>query len=232
MTSTIPFIPSGTVRRKRSAVPMGPPLSLNPLAEGDDAGSSGSSAIDSMRPVTAPRKRRKTFLDAFQSITLQKESDEEGEGCDDADSSQAVADDDYNDVGDADNYSTTSSIEDPDEQGSAIDRTLLSDREEAERKVMLELVFGPEHPESSSARGKDLVDLKLQELIRDSLKQAKSKEEIRQTTAGDDMTIDTPYSRASTLDVSSLSTGMTRSNSLPNLYLPGEDEQTMDTTSS
>jgi hypothetical protein len=129
---------SGLGRRKR-------------VDDNDSRHSSGSSALDSMRPaMPAPRKRRKTFIDAFQGIALQKDSDT-GEDGEDADSSQAVAD-----IHAGDALSPTSSIEDPDEDDSFEDR-FLSDREEKERKVMLEIVFGPG---SEFAPKRDVVDVR------------------------------------------------------------------------
>ncbi|GKY92812.1 hypothetical protein MPSEU_000250800 [Mayamaea pseudoterrestris] len=170
-----------------------------------------SSAIDSSRAVAKPRrKRQRTFLNAFSLITLQRPSDSmecPSDEDDDADSSKAVADE-----GDECGYSVTSSLDD---DLSQEDR-LLSDKEEAERKVMLELVFGPE------TEHKDIVDAKLEGLIRKSLQKA--------TTVGsvDDMDLETSYQRSSDAGtVSSLGTtsSMKRSSSLPSVF---EDSMDVD----
>jgi hypothetical protein len=185
----------------------------------DDDSSCASSALDSLRPVVPPKKRRRTtILDAFQSICLYKggKGGEEGGDEEDADSSQAVAD-----WGNGDEAcSTDSSLDDEEEN------RLLSDKQEAERKVMLELVFGPsseiETPTTS-------VDAKLQELIRQSLQQVNPTDHGTQ----DDMTIDTAYSRISHLEISAERAPIARSNSLPNIFASaGSAEDSMDTTMS
>ena len=168
-----------------------------------------SSAIDSSRAVAPKprRKRQRTFLNAFSSITLQKKdsefcpSDEDG----DADSSKAVADE-----GDECGNSVTSSLED---DLSQEDR-FLSDKEEVERKVMLELVFGPEQS--------SVVDAKLEGLIRKSIQKAVTNGSV------DDMDLDASYQRsndASTVGsfTSTIGSSLKRSNSLPSVL-----EDTMD----
>lgn len=178
----------------------------------DDNDSSSSSAIDSMRPVVAPRKRRKTFLDAFNSITLQKDSDA-GDDEEDADSSQAVADDGEGD------YLTTSSLE---EEEDEVD-PFLSDKEEAERKVMLELVLG-----ANATTPQDIVDLKLQAMVRDSLRQAQAAAAASATTQ-DDMSVETAYSRPT---APAALPAFKRSNSLPNIACDLAEMETDSTTSS
>jgi hypothetical protein len=182
----------------------------------DDDSSCASSALDSLRPVVPPKKRRRTtILDAFQSICLYKGGEEVGDE-EDADSSQAVAD-----WGNGDEACSTDSSLDDDE-----DNRLLSDKQEAERKVMLELVFGPnseiETPTTS-------VDAKLKELIRESLLQVNPTDHATQ----DDMTIDTAYSRISHPETSGERVPIARSNSLPNIFASsGSAEESMDTTMS
>lgn len=224
-----------------------------------DAGSSvGSSSLgaegDSMRPLAPPaRKRRRTIIDAFSSINLNHRnnnnnnfgghnSGEETEGDgggDDADSSQAVAEHEGDDI-------TTSSIEDDCTDGQAYedhDRfLLLSDKEEAERKVMFELVFGPlagrplEEPVL-----KNPVDVQLDKMLaRDARRmqqqqQKDLKNQMVPVAVQDDTKIHPPYARPfsmmttvektestriapSTLDF----TPFTRSNSLPDLWFPQE----------
>lgn len=202
------------MRRKRGAV----------VGENSyDDSSSSSRGADSMRPVALPRKRRRTILNAFQSISLQNNKNktvgdnvfpasgvefgaiEENE---DADSSQAVAaigDNDYD----------TSSLEDGDND---VDDRMLSDKEKCERKVMLELVFGP----GSEFSRKDPVDLKIQQLIRGSM-QGMNRSTSNQSQ--DDMNIEPVYSRTSPI-VQGVAPGLVsnpplfplkRSNSLPDM---------------
>ena len=145
-----------------------------------------------MRPLAPPaRKRRRTILDAFQSIHIQNEDEE------DADSSQAVADIEGEDVSD-------STIEDEESQ----DDRLLSDREEAERKVMLELVLGP-----TKKAKRDPVDQKVAAMVRESIKKA-GQEPGGVATTRDDMHIEAPYSRSASLPPPA---PMERSNSLPDM---------------
>ena len=153
-----------------------------------------------MRPLAPPaRKRRRTILDAFQSIHIQNEDEE------DADSSQAVADIEGEDVSD-------STIEDEESQ----EDHLLSDREEAERKVMLELVLGP-----TKKAKRDPVDQKMAAMVRDTIKKAAPTTTTTTMTAAaaagatrDDMHIEAPYSRSANLPPP---VAMERSNSLPDM---------------
>jgi len=185
----VPIVPG--VRRKRT--------------EDDQSSGSSSDAIDSMRPVAPkPRKRRRTILSAFSSIDIGK--GESGGEEEDADSSQAVVDDEG-----YEEYSTSSSLEDEDDG----DMKLLSDKEQAERKVMLDMVFGP--------KAKDPVDYKLQNMIRETLQKATA-----EPGSQDDMNIDASYSRASSVSLGEPE--MKRSNSLPNIDAFMEDDSTMDTT--
>lgn len=85
--------------------------------------------------------------------------DEEGD--DEADSSQAVADFEDDDSTIADDY------EDDDDSSALPHHGLLSDREEAERKVMLEMVLGPKETAK-----KNPVDEKVAALVRQSLQKA------------------------------------------------------------
>ena len=125
----------------------------------DGGGDEGSSVgADSMRPqVPLKKKRRRTIIDAFQLINIRTEHQRKSSSIeispgsrtdgnspernneDDADSSRAVAEF-------AEAFSTTSTLEDDDEEddleSEEDDRLLLSDREESERKVLLDLVFG------------------------------------------------------------------------------------------
>jgi hypothetical protein len=187
----------------------------------DDDSSCASSALDSLRRVVPPKKRRRTtILDAFQSICLYKGGDkggEEGGDEEDANSSQAVAD-----WGNGDEACSTDSSLDDDE-----DYRLLSDKQEAERKVMLELVFGPNSEILQTPT--TAVDVKIQELIRGSLQQVAPPDYATQ----DDMTLDTAYSRISPPETSGLRVPMARSNSLPNVFaFVGSAEDSMDTTAS
>ena len=194
-----------TRRRSRATSPA---ATDNHSQQGADEASSASSsqAADSMRPLAPPaRKRRRTILDAFQSIHIQNEDEE------DADSSQAVADIEGEDVSD-------STIED--DEGSQEDR-LLSDREEAERKVMLELVLGPKSKP-------DPVEQKVAAMVRETIKQVAVTTTngdnsivipaAATATSRDDMHIETPYSRSSTADLPRPA-ALERSNSLPDMTL-------------
>lgn len=171
--------------------------------DNDSQLSDESSAIDSSRAVAPKprRKRQRTFLNAFSSITLQKQDGDftsEDEYAD-ADSSKAVADEAYDCA-----CSVSSSLED---ELSQEDR-FLSDKEEAERKVMLELVFGPE-------QGTDVVDAKLADLVRKSITQA------TKMGSTDDMELDASYQRSierSASPGSSLTGSLKRSSSLPSIF--------------
>lgn len=191
-------------RRQRTNSPAPPPgtAGFDNHSQVDEASSASSSqAADSMRPLAPPaRKRRRTILDAFQSINIQNEDEE------DADSSQAVADIEGEDVSD-------STIEDEESQ----EDPLLSDREEAERKVMLELVLGPKNSKRHP------VDAKVAEMVRETIQKVATTAPAA-TTTRDDMHIDTSYSRASVTDsagppVASLE----RSNSLPDMFTLDSD---------
>mmetsp|Transcript_13989 Transcript_13989/g.26812 ORF Transcript_13989/g.26812 Transcript_13989/m.26812 type:complete len:210 (+) Transcript_13989:247-876(+) len=195
-------------RRGRSPPPGGD--SHSQIDEASSASSSqaaDSQAADSMRPLAPPaRKRRRTILDAFQSIHLQNEDEE------DADSSQAVADIEGEDVSD-------STIEDEDE--SQEDR-LLSDREEAERKVMLELVLGPKPKRNP-------VDEKVAAMVRETIKKATDPHAVPVAPASatrDDMHIEAPYSRSSVAALPPPA-ALERSNSLPDMPI-FEDNDAMD----
>jgi hypothetical protein len=182
----------------------------------DDDSSCASSAFDSIRPVVPPKKRRRTILDAFNSICLYK-GEEAGGDEEDADSSQAVAN--WGNAEDA--CSTDSSLDDEE------DNRLLSDREEVERKVMLELVFGPNSEVLQFPTNP--IDAKVQELIRGSLQQVSPTDHAIK----DDMTIDVVYSRMSPTETSGERGSIARSTSLPNIFASaGSAEESMDTTAS
>jgi hypothetical protein len=98
------------------------------------------------------------------SISMNRKTDT----VDRADSSQAVADEDDN----ADEYSG-SSFEDDDDEDTPYpleltgEESLRQGDKQSQRKVMFELVFGPEPPSS-------VVDARLEELIRQSLQNARA----------------------------------------------------------
>ena len=260
-----------------------PPAPAFPTEFGSDAGSSAGSSsfaeVDSMRPV-APRarKRRRTILDAFNSISLTNSNNkkqknqtsshqqanpsnpnnsntgtegEETEDGADADSSQAVADEDGRDHEDI----TTSSIDDydDDEDGDGQDMVddsclLLSDKEEAQRNVMFELVLGP--MAANTKTRKNPVDVKIDAMIRNSREKLMVHSRQQQQKGGggggshipvplavqDDTQIDPPYARSqlplssatpvtttNMATISSMSPSppeLTRSNSMPDLWNP------------
>lgn len=184
----------GAIRRKRG--------------ETDSSATSGDdeSEIDSMRPVvpTPRRKRRKKLTDAMKSMNLHRESEGEDE---DADSSQAVADDDE----EADAY-TASSLDDDDdfshledEDDEQTNEPAIDVGQQAQRKVMFELVFGPERPSSA-------VDARLEDLIRNSLQQAT----LASAQTQDDMSMDTCFYCRPSIPMFHQPL-RTRSNSLPNM---------------
>lgn len=196
-------------RRGRSSPPNNNNHGGDNHSQIDEASSASSSqAADSMRPLAPPaRKRRRTILDAFQSIHIQHEEEE------DADSSQAVADIEGEDVSD-------STIEDEESQAGD-DRFLLSDREEAERKVMLELVLGP-----TKKTKRDPVDQKVAAMVRKTIQTVASSGAAAADGGGprqssrDDMHIEASYSRpsASALTGNGGPSGsLERSNSLPDM---------------
>jgi hypothetical protein len=193
-----------TRRRARTNSPVvtGADTPLQGVLADEASSACSSQGADSMRPMAPPaRKRRKTstILDAFSSIHIQTEEEE-----DDADSSQAVADIDEEDVSD-------SSLEDDESQ----DGRLLSDREEAERKIMLQLVLG----HRKIAEAQDPVDQKVTAMVRETIKQVIVPP--RPAGAKDDMTIDAPYNTRSS---SRLGGGtLERSNSLPDMSSLGND---------
>lgn len=159
-----------------------------------------STTNDSMRPLAEPRrprrKRQRTIVDALHSISLKPEFE------DDADSSQAVASQDeyYSDMSSLDDDTAIHDSASPD--GSQL---LLSDKEklrkQAERKVMLELVFGPD---------KDPVDTKIDQIIRKSMSQGMAKDDMSvQVTTGTALEFNAPseLQRCSSMpDLSSAST--------------------------
>jgi hypothetical protein len=179
--------------------------SVGPVDDGSEA--------DSMRPQ-APEyyfrrnKRRRTVIDAFNSISLQKEDSDA-----DADSSQAIAEEVEEEY-----YcnSSASSLEDVDDEeiDPLADETLLSDtevsRNAAERKVMLELVFGPED--------RDPVDRKLHQLVKKSLDRVAAGELPIETK--DDMSLNTIYNSTCDSDITFPRDSvyeLKRSNSLPEM---------------
>ena len=202
--------PARASRRRGRA--SSPPPGDNHSQVDEASSASSSQAADSMRPLAPPaRKRRRTILDAFQSIHLQNEDEE------DADSSQAVADIEGEDVSD-------STIEDEESQ----EDRLLSDREEAERKVMLELVLGP-----AKKVKRDPVDQKVAAMVRETIKQVSNHDgaAVLPTAAAvatrDDMHIEAPYSRSSVANLPPPA-ALERSNSLPDMSTL--DNDTMEIT--
>ena len=203
-------------RRGRTSSP--PPPGGDSHSQVDEASSASSSqAADSMRPLAPPaRKRRRTILDAFQSIHIQNEDEE------DADSSQAVADIEGEDVSD-------STIEDEESQ----EDRLLSDREEAERKVMLELVLGP-----AKKAKRDPVDRKVAAMVRESIKKVANDPGgvvvgpaayASVSSSRDDMHIEAPYSRSSAANLPPPA-ALERSNSLPDMSTLDNDSMEISMT--
>ena len=211
------FGSSSSMSRKRMMMDNDETNNSQAAGSTTSSGVSSTVDIDSMRPVAAPRtKRRRTgILDAFNSISLvskssrRKNMPQEGnlslgscfrfshsipddQGNDDADSSQAVAESD-NVENSGDYYSSSGSslgdescsieaendmkVAHGDEQSTNSDFSdglFLSDAElvvkKEERKVMLELVFGPN---SEFVPRKDPVDVKLKQLILKSMQDSK-----------------------------------------------------------
>jgi hypothetical protein len=170
-------------------------------------------------------KRRRTIVDALQSISLDHR---EGEQDVDVPDQIVQMENDHN-------HSLTSSSDDNDSEEE--EPVLLSDVEKAQRAVMLELVFGSNTTTATTTTPSSIpqpqnhqqlipsnpVDAKIESMIRESLQKAVKGENPMSTTslgcaAQDDMTIDTSYnSRASSGadDFVFSSPRRPRSNSLP-----------------
>jgi hypothetical protein len=167
-------------------------------------------------------KRRRTIVDALQSISLDRSEEDVPD--------QIVQMENDN------NHSLTSSSDDSEEE----EQLLLSDVEKAQRAVMLELVFGnnlsitqrPEPQNHPLITQSNPVDAKIESLIRESLLKAVKGENPMPTTSStqDDMTIDPSYSRASsgTDDFVFSSPRRPRSNSLPMDSVEDEPDVNMD----
>jgi hypothetical protein len=93
------------------------------------------------------------------------------------------------------------------------DEQLMSDAEQAQRKIMLELVYAAAKARASPPVNP--VDAKVENLIRESMRRAALGAPLVETSA-DDMTLDTCYnSTMSTMSDLSLPGVRPRSNSLP-----------------
>ena len=112
------------------------------------------------------------------------------------------------------------------------DEQLMSDAEKAQRKVMLQLVYGSNKPKPRV----DPVDAKVERMIRESLQKAVSTSTITPTTQ-DDMAIETSYNTstpfAPALRVNDFPPGCNgvrrqRSNSLPMELDDSAEKQAMD----
>jgi hypothetical protein len=207
MTSVSAFpamSPGGAIRRKRGET------------DSSDTSGDDESEIDSMRPVVpAPRrKRRRKLTDAMKSMNLHRESED-----DDADSSQAVADDDEEadayTASSLDDYDDFSHVEEDEDDEQTNEPASDSDRQ-AQRKVMFELVFGPERPSS-------VVEARLEELVRNSLQQAS----LASAKTQDDMSMDACFYCRPSAQLTHQPL-RTRSNSLPNTMSPDEPSDEMD----
>jgi hypothetical protein len=209
--SALPAMPQvGAIRRKRGET------------DSSDTSGDDESEIDSMRPVvpTPRRKRRRKLTDAMKSMNLHRES--EGED-DDADSSQAVADDDEeadaytaSSLDDYDDFSHLEEDEDDEQTNEQTNEPTSDSDRQAQRKVMFELVFGPERPSS-------VVEARLEELIRNSLHQAS----LASAKTQDDMSMDACFYCRPSAPLSHEPL-RTRSNSLPNTMSPDEPSDEMD----
>lgn len=106
-------------------VPMVPGMRTRKRENDNDSVS--TTGNDSMRPLADVRrtKRRRTILDAFNSISLKVPGTQEEPYNDDADSSRAVAEDDGG-------YTTNSSLDEEDDESvtdEGGDESMLSDKE-------------------------------------------------------------------------------------------------------
>jgi hypothetical protein len=195
--------------------------------------------VDAPQPelVRSPKRRKKDIMNAFQSISLWKNNPS---GCDltqqpppfpsaihNESSQNNVLPPEFPNI--LRNHSENDEIlelEDDDDQSiesDDIDGHLLSDREEVERKVMLDLVYG-----SGTAIRKHPADVKVEEWVRrDAMirQQKQQEEEEGRPSTQDDMCLDhmSVYHR-STGNSSyqpdlQFARRIQRSNSLPNMEL-------------
>lgn len=161
------------------------------------------------------RKRRRTIVDAFGEISLEKEIQPSAEWIEEDNNSMhsseiRMRDKDMTMATDPiSNYTSDDHIDDDEEQERP-----LSAKEIAEREIMRQIVFGA----TSTERRTDPVDRRLQELIRESFKQ-----DIKPDTMMCDMNVETSYNRPSPSMVVE-GEGRPRSNSLPD----GDDFAGMD----
>lgn len=156
------------------------------------------------------RKRRRTIVDVFQSISLSEhEKDRQSV-------SPVVTDVERIEIPSNDIVAAPQDdfmIDAEDDDDESVDSKPLSLKEVAEREIMRALVYGPSSS-SSTAQGlqrQDPVDQKLQDLIRGSIQKA-----IRQDSQCD-MDIETSYTRPSSMESEPVG-NRPRSNSLPNEF--------------
>jgi hypothetical protein len=190
--------------------------------QGGGIDASSLSQGDSCRTSRAdcpPRKRRKTIVDALNHIAITERAQQvptEALVAEDGDSSLIAGG-----PGTGDENSLTSASDEEDEE-------LLSDADKAQRAVLFELALG-KHSEQQS----NPVDTKLESLVRESMKRAADglpPVKRNQPETKDDMTLDTSYSKGTSIDDfsdSMIVIPRKRSNSLPMEF---EDQSGMDTT--
>ena len=200
--------------------------------EGKRHGDSLAGTFDSSDDVSElPRKRRKTnIMESFKSFSL-KQPDEIPRKAQHPEREEQYLDTERSSFHEDDEINSQES----DDQ----DATMLSDREEAERKIMYELVYGPE----KSGRPRHPVDAKVEEWIQQEIRRRKKMaitSDQQQHTTQDDMKLDhmSIYQDASrtyrALDsATSRSLGqIQRSNSLPNVssIMDVDGDAVMDTS--
>ena len=163
-----------------------------------------------------PRKRQKTnIMESFKSFSL-KQPDEIPNRAQHPQRQQQSFDTNKSSFHEDDDINS--------EDSDAQDTPMLSDREEAERKVMYELVYGP-----SRSGGRHPVDVKVEEWIQREIWRRKQLataiDQQQQHTTQDDMNLDHMAIYQDTagnqsyqaLDGGASSSSRPRSNSLPNV---------------
>jgi hypothetical protein len=163
----------------------------------------------------AVKRRRTAILDAFQSISLSRESPQRDE------SMSTTASSYFDDVGDKD--------EEDEDESDGVEVPLLSDREEVERQVMFDLAFG-----RPTGTRRHPVDEKVEQWIRrDYLIRQRFERFISPSTPHqDDMHLDhgTVYREQSgtSFAPAMLYSSLQRSQSLSDLKQAVEDNMDMD----
>lgn len=162
---------------------------------------SWATALANMNQLPPPEKRRKTVIDSFQSMCLSNTDAVVSYGIS-ATGSVIPTKSLPTTIPNDDSAVTVDVSSDDDEE-------MPSEQDLETKKLLYQLAFGNDAAATSTM--KDPVDIKLEELIRQSR---------RKVASGDDFDVQTPYSRGSsfsTMEMDEMPTNTRpRSNSLPN----------------